>query len=313
MKGAVLLQYVLLALTWGASFFFVSVSLQGLSPAQIVLARLVAGAIALGLVSLVTRQALPRKPVVWMHLLVVAVTLCVVPFLLFAWAQQYIPSSIASILNATTPLMTMLVATIALPAERPTRSRLAGLLLGFLGVILVLAPWRGSGAGELVGYLACLGATASYGVAFVYLRRFVAPRRLAAIPVATVQVSLAAAVMLVLAPFTALQPVTLSPEIVLSVLAVGVIGTGLAYVWNTNIVTAWGATPASTVTYLTPVVGVALGVAILGERLGWYQPVGAVLVILGILVSQDRLRPVARLLRPPGRTLPTDPADNFEI
>jgi drug/metabolite transporter (DMT)-like permease len=247
-------------------------------------------------------------------LLVVALTLCVVPFLLFAWAQQYVPSSIASILNATTPLMTMLVAISALPSERPTRSRLTGLLLGFAGVFIVLAPWQDfEGGGELGGFLACMAATTSYGVAFVYLRRFVAPHGLPAVPVATVQVSLGAAVMLLLAPFTAFQPVTLTPGVVLSTLALGVIGTGLAYVWNTNIVTKWGATPASTVTYLTPLVGVVLGVTFLGEQLGWNHPLGAIIIILGILVSQERLRPLLHHLRIRSRTPVPRTVEDYEV
>jgi drug/metabolite transporter (DMT)-like permease len=312
-KGRVLIQYVLLALTWGSSFFFVSVGLQGLSPSQVVLARLTTGAIALVLACLVTRERLPRDPAVWLHLLIVGVLLCVLPFLLFAWAQQYVPSSVASILNATTPLMTMLVALVALPSERPNATRAAGLAVGFLGVLLVLAPWQDfAGSGAPIGQLACLGATASYGVAFVYLRRFVSPRGLAAVPVATVQVALASVVMLILTPFTAVEPFTLSPGIVWAMLALGVVGTGLAYVWNANIVREWGATPASTVTYLTPVVGVLLGTLGLGENLTWYQPLGAVVVIIGILLSQERLMPVVRGLRRK-RENPSTRSDTYEI
>jgi len=287
----VLVQYLLLAATWGASFLFIKVGLEGLSPGQVVLGRLTAGAIALALISLVTRQRLPREAAVWAHLAVVAVMLCVVPFLLFAWAEQHVSSGVASILNATTPLMTMLVATAALPQERPTRTRLAGLLTGFTGVVLVLAPWAGAdtGRGAGAGELACLGATFSYGLAFVYLRRTLAPRKLPAVPVATVQVGLGAAIMLALSPILAAQPMHLNARVVAAVLALGVLGTGLAYVWNTNVVTDWGATNASTVTYLTPLVGVVAGVLALGEHVTWNQPVGALVVVLGIAVSQDRL------------------------
>jgi len=293
----VALQFLALAVTWGASFLFVAVALEGLSPAQVVLARLVTGALALAAVTAWTRQALPRGARVWAHLLVVALLLCVVPFSLFAWAQQGISSGLASIYNATTPLMTMLVALAALPAERPTRTRLAGLGLGFAGVLVVLAPWSGVGSGTVLAQLACLGATASYGVAFVYLRRFVSPHGLGAVPVATVQVGLGAVVMLALSPVVATSPVDLSPAVVAAVVALGAVGTGLAYVWNTNVVAGWGATNASTVTYLTPLVGVALGVLVLDEDVAWNQPVGALVVIAGIAVSQDRLTPLVRGLR----------------
>src|SRR3954447_11145300 len=291
----VLLQYLALATVWGASFLFIKVGLEGLSPAQIVLGRLTTGALALVLVSLVTRRALPRDAVVWGHMFVVALLLCVVPFLLFCWAETRISSGLASIYNATTPLMTMLVALAALPSERPTRARLLGLLVGFAGVLLVLGPWgfggRGETGGALAGQLACLGATACYGTATVYLRRFVSPRGLPAVTVATVQVGLGALVMLLVAPFVAATPAHLTPRVVASVLTLGALGTGMAYVWLTNIVMGWGATNASTVTYLPPLVGVVLGVLLLGETLTWNQPIGALVVVLGIAVSQGLLRP----------------------
>ncbi len=288
----ILPQYLLLALTWGSSFFFVHLALGGLSPAQVVLARLVLGAVALLLLCALTRQRLPRPGRAWGHLLVVALFLCVLPFLLFAWAQQWLPSSVASILNATTPLMTTLVTLMALRTERPGAAQLGGLLLGFAGVALVLAPWQGSGGTHPGAALACLAATASYGVGMVYLRRFVSPLGLRPLPTAAVQVSLAAALLLLASPVLARGPVTLTAGVVLSALALGVLGTGLAYAWNAAIVAAWGATAASTVTYAAPLVGVALGVLVLHEPLGWHQPLGALVVIAGILVSQGRsLRP----------------------
>jgi drug/metabolite transporter (DMT)-like permease len=303
-------QFVVLAAAWGASFLFIKAGLQGLSPGQVVLGRLVCGAIALGVMSMVTRQSLPRAPIAWAHLTVVSVLLCVAPFLLFAWAEQHIGSGLASIYNATTPLMTMLVALAALPAERPTRARLAGLLTGFAGVLVVLAPWNGAGGSSLAAQGGCLLATASYGVAFVYLRRFVSPLGLDAVPAATVQVGLGAVVMLVLAPVLATGPVHLSATVVISVLALGAAGTGLAYVWNNNVVTAWGATSASTVTYLTPVVGVLLGVVILREPLGWNEPAGAAIVVTGIAVSQGRLtRHHAKPVRSPGGLDDREPAE----
>ncbi|MGO4384997.1 DMT family transporter [Specibacter sp. RAF43] len=295
-----LAQFVLLALAWGASFLFIAIGLEGLSPAQVVLGRLCAGAVALAAISLVSRQRLPTDPIVWAHLAVVSVLLCVAPFLLFSWAEQSIGSGLASIYNATTPLMTTLVALVALPQERPTKVRLLGLFSGFLGVLLVLGPWRGTGGGTLAAQGACLLATACYGIGFVYLRRFVSPRGLPSLSLATVQVGLGALIMVALAPWIATAPVHLSPRVVGSILILGMAGTGLAYVWNTNLVAAWGAANASTVTYLTPIVGVSLGVAILAEPVAWNQPVGAVIVVAGIAISQGRLAGLGAWLRPPG-------------
>ncbi|WP_307787671.1 DMT family transporter [Mycolicibacterium sp. S2-37] len=290
------LQFALLAATWGSSFLFVEVGLEGLTPVQVVWARMAGGAVALTCVALVARVPIPGRDVVWLHIGVVAVLLCVVPFLLFAWAQQYIASSLTSIYNATTPLMTMLVAMAALREERLTARRISGVSVGLAGVLVVLAPWEGLPGGPLVAQLACLSATASYGVAFVYLRRFVAPRRLPAVTVATLQVGIGAAIMIILGLATARRGadhgVDLSASVVVSMVALGVLGTGMAYVWNTNVVAAWGATAGATVTYLTPVVGVTLGVTLLGERLSWNQPVGAAIVLVGItMTTGTELRP----------------------
>ncbi|EWM11322.1 DMT family transporter [Kutzneria sp. 744] len=291
---SVLGQFVLLALTWGSSFLFIKIGLEGLSPTQVVLGRMVTAAAALLIIAAVTGQRFPRSLVAWGHLAVVAMLLCLVPFLLFAWAEQEVSSGLASIYNATTPVMTMLVALAALPGERPSPGKLAGLALGFAGVVLVLAPWQGATGGSVTAQIACLAATFSYGLAFVYLRRFISPLGLSALTVATTQVGIGAVVMVVAAPFVAVTPVHLSWRVVLSIAALGVLGTGLAYVWNTNVVAGWGATNASTVTYLTPVVGVGLGIVLLGETVTWNEPVGALIVVLGIAVSQGRLRHTSR-------------------
>jgi drug/metabolite transporter (DMT)-like permease len=289
-------QFLLLAAIWGASFLLIKIGLEGLTPPQVVLARIGGGAIALIGIAVVSRTRLPRFGVVWGHAAVMAVLLCVVPFLLFAWAEQHISSGLASIYNATTPLMTMLVAMFALPDERATPARLGGLITGLVGVGVVLGPWRGIAAGSGAAHAACLLATASYGIAFVYLRRFLAPRRLPALSVATLQVGIGAVIMLALTPMIATQPVHLTTRVVVSMLLLGPLGTGLAYVWNTNIVAAWGATSASTVTYVTPVVGVALGMALLAEHITWNQPLGALLVVAGITltrVGQPEKKPIS--------------------
>lgn len=141
-------QYTALAATWGASFLFIKIGLEGLSPGQVVLGRVVTGAVTLAAISAARRSRLPSDPVTWVHLTVVAVLLCDAPFLLIAWGEQRVPSSLASIYNAATPLMTVVWSLALLPGERPTRARLAGLAAGFTGVVLVLAPWHSDGRGQ---------------------------------------------------------------------------------------------------------------------------------------------------------------------
>ncbi|MFD9896364.1 DMT family transporter [Amycolatopsis sp. NPDC059027] len=285
-------RFALLATVWGASFLFIKVGLTGLAPAQVALARAGFGALALLAVLLLRRRPLPRDPALWGHLAVVAVLLCVIPFLLFSWAEQYISSGLASIFNATTPLITMLIAAAALRTERLTPPRILGLLLGFLGVLTIVGVWQGIDVShQLTAQLACLGATTCYGCSFVYMRRFVSPRGIDPVTIAFGQTAFATVILGLLVPVVASTPVHLSLAVVLSMLALGVFGTGIAYVWNASIIAAWGAANASAVTYLTPVVGVLLGIVVLDEPLSWNQPVGAVLVVLGILAAHGRLRP----------------------
>ncbi|GAA3065683.1 DMT family transporter [Streptomyces roseofulvus] len=288
-------QFVALACAWGSSFLFIKVALDGLTPAQVVWGRLVLGAVALCGVMAVTRGRIPRDPGLWLRLSVVSMLLCVVPFLLFSWAGQRLDSGMASILNATTPLLTLLVGAVALADERLDRRRTTGLLAGFAGVLVLIGPGglAGGGDGRLVAQLACLCATACYGVAFVYLRRYITPLRLPAVGVAFVQVTIGAAVMLLATPWIVTPAPRLDLPITLSMVALGGLSTGLAYLWNNNIVQAWGAVNASAVTYLTPVVGVTAGVLLLGERLSWNQPVGAVLVIAGIMTAHGTFRKAA--------------------
>ncbi|WP_238385325.1 DMT family transporter [Nesterenkonia muleiensis] len=282
-------QFAALALAWGSSFLFMRIGLDGLSPIQVVVVRMTLGSATLLALCLALRVRLPREPRTWAHISVVSVFLCVIPFSLFAWATQYIPSGLASIYNATTPLMTLLITLAALRSERPHRFQLLGIGVGLTGLMTVLAPWQlenSLNSPSLVAQLACLLATASYGVAFVYLRKFVSPLGVDAVSVAAIQVTIGAALLLFAAPFMNWGGVTLSPSVVASMMALGIFGTGLAYIWNTNIVAGWGATVASSVTYLSPVIGVALGAVILGERVAWNHPVGAAVVIAGIILSR---------------------------
>ncbi|MGW6457143.1 DMT family transporter [Streptomyces sp. NPDC055078] len=304
-----LFQFLALTLAWGASFLLMSVALRALSPAQVAIGRMLLGAATLAGLMAVTRRPWPREPRILAHLAVAGLLMGIAPFLLYAWAGQYIPSGLSSIYNASVPITTMLIALAALPGERLTRTRSAALVAAALGIVVLAAPWTFT-SGDSDGHyylaqLACLGAAACLGSGFVYLRRFVARYDYDSITIAATQVGIGALESLPLIPFIALTPITPDPAAIAAVLALGTIGTGIAYIWNTNVVKAWGATAAAGVTYLMPVVGVALGILVLGETLRWNEPVGAVIVILGVLISHKRLTiPRTRRLR---RTRPDVP------
>ncbi len=293
------LQFSALGLLWGASFLFMKVALGGVSFGQVAWTRLVLGALTLGIVMLVLRTRLPREPIVYLHFVVIGAFGCATPYLLFAWAEQYVTSGLASIYNAVTPITTALMVTLVFRVEKLDRSRVLGVVAGILGVIVIIGPWsfvaneaaHGDLLLELAGQLACIGSAVCYGFTFGYIRRFISNRHpVSGLTAAFLQVGMGAVILLVLTPFVALGPVELDLPIVLSLVLLGVLGTGLAYYWYMNILNAWGPTATSTVTYLTPVVGVALGILLLGETLSWNAPVGAVVVFAGILLAQGRLR-----------------------
>ncbi|MDP5228006.1 MULTISPECIES: DMT family transporter [Arthrobacter] len=309
--------FVILALVWGSSFLFIKESLTAFTPAQVVLGRVVLGAVTLLLVMLVSGRKWPREPRFWGHMTVVGLLLCVAPFSLFAWAGESLPSGLSAILNAATPLMTALATAAVLPSERLRRGQSLGIVVGGAGVVLVIAPSSMAASQALLdtlpAQLACLGAAACYGLGFAYMRRFIVGRHhYDSITVATVQLTLAAAVALLAFPFAALAapagaPLELSPAAVISLVLLGSLGTGVAYILNTAIVTRWGAVRASTVTYLTPLVAVLLGVVLLDERLSWNQPVGCLVVITGIIAAH-RSATAHRAARVPEPTTANGPA-----
>lgn len=284
-------QFVLSGIVWGASFLFMKVSLTGISPAQVAWTRILLGAATLGAFVLLRRESLSRSLRVWAHLAVLGLTFCVIPFLLFSWAQQHVSSGVASIFNATTPIMTAVMAWLVFRVERLKTLQVIGIGVGILGVIVIIAPWQGIALdGSLVAELAILGATASYGFSFAYMRRFVSDTGMSALAFTFGYIAMAGVVMALLTPFLVLTPVRIDVPIVVSLVLLGCLGTGIAYVWNQNTVRAWGPTRASTVTYITPVVGVILGIVLLGETITWNEPVGALVVFVGILLAQDSLR-----------------------
>lgn len=287
----VALQFIAMGLVWGASFLFMKVGLEGVSFGQVVWARLVFGAVTLAIIGIITRSRLPREPIVWLHFLVVALTYCVIPYLLFAWAEQYVSSSLASIYNAVTPITTAILVTAAFRVEKLNRDQILGVAIGVLGVVVVIGPWQIAAlSGSVWGQLACLGAVTCYGFSFGYIRKFISHRAMPATTIAVMNIGVAAAIMLVLTPVVAWGPITFSWPVLLSLLALGALGTGVVYIWNMNVLRAWGPTATSGVTYVTPVVGVALGILVLGETLSWNEPVGALVVLAGILLTQQRVR-----------------------
>ena len=187
--------------------------------------------------------------------------------------------------------MTAVMAGLLFRVERLKAVQIGGILAGILGVVVIIAPWQGLDLSQsLVAQFAILGATACYGFSLAYMRKFVSNTGMTALMFSFLNIGIGAVIMLALTPLVAASAITLDPWIIGSVLLLGCLGTGVAYIWNQTTVRAWGPTRASTVTYITPIVGVVLGVVVLGETVSWNEPVGALVVFLGILLAQNRLR-----------------------
>jgi drug/metabolite transporter (DMT)-like permease len=280
-------KIALLALIWGSSFLWIKLAIRGLSPVEVTLARLVLGAGVLFTVLLIRREQVPRSPKTWGHIIIAALFANAAPYLLFALGEQHVASSTAGMLNATTPLWTVVVA-LAVRHQKTIRAQQAvGLLTGFTGAVLIFAPWR-SGGFASAGAVECLAAAASYGISYVYMDRFLVRRGIGSVTLSACQL-LAASLFLAVALGVAGAP---SPRwsvtAVASVLVLGLIGTGAAYVLNYQIISSEGATIASTVTYLLPVVAIILGVIVLNESITVLIVAGIVLVLIGVALTRTR-------------------------
>ena len=305
-------KFLTLAVIWGSSFLLMKFGLRALAPIQIAALRIVFGA---GIVYALLRASggrLPRSARTWGHVLVASIFLTALPFTFFALGETRVSSALAGIGNSITPIAMVVFALVLIPAERVTGSKLAAIALGFVGVLVISEPWSQTGRPDLVGFGITLAGGACYGIGWPYIRRFLGKADLGGL-------SQPAAVLL--AGVVLMVPVTLvwwwtqrdhldAPWSVASTasshdvwvalvttVALGAVGTGLAYTLQFDVVRDAGTVVSSTVTYLIPVVSVILGVLVLDEHLGVPQLAGFALVLAAALVVGRPAGGWRRLLR----------------
>jgi len=289
-KASWISLYIALGTVWGCSFIFIKLGLEFLTPIGVAFGRISLGAITLLLWARFKGISLPKGRVMWFHLWIIALLLNVIPGYLFAAAETEVTSILAGIINAVTPLMTLLAIMIVFREEKPKLYQVVGLLTGFLGVLTVLGAWQGLGENPAGAVIALLCAVTCYGISYPYSRKFVIPKKLQAESLAAAQLTMGTLTLLPIYIFDGFPKNGYPIGPVVAMLTLGILGSGFAYIWNFKILEAAGSAIASTVTYVTPVVAVLVGILFLGEGVTWYEPVGGLIVLLGAAIGQQRIK-----------------------
>jgi len=314
---------VLLALgfMWGTSYVFIKLGVETLGTFTLIAARLGIGLCLLAAVVAVAREPLPRSPRIYGHLIVMAGINIVLPFALITTAEHSVDSNLAAILNGTVPLFAIVFAALFLHDEPLTVNRLGGLLVGYVGVVVLFggaifggAPAGQSGGGSsLMGEIALVGSAVAYGAGAVYARRNVRglrPMIPALFQVGFAFVITAAIALLTENPFQVSAGPSLpgwTPTALLAVTWLGILGSGLAYLANFRLLSRIGATRTALVAYLLPVVGIVAGAIVFAEPVDAWLVAGTVLILGGVALvnSQRGQRRLFGRAAPAGVTTPT--------
>ena len=275
------LVFFALGFMWGSSYLFIKLAVDDFGTFTLVALRLLVGAALLWIVVRIAKQPLPRERRIYGHLWVMAIINITIPFLLITWAEQSVESSLAAILTSPVPLFAIVLSAIFLRDEPMRVNGVVGLVVGFIGVVIITSRGLSGEGSSVIGELALLGAAFSYACGAVYSRRNV--RGLPPMIPAVFQVTFAAIITGVIALLFE-EPWTATPDAqaIFSILWLGILGSGLAYLLVFRLFAAWGATRTTLVAYLIPVWGIVLGYLVLQEPIDAAVIVGTALVIAGI-------------------------------
>ena len=284
MKPKHWLVFLLLGAIWSSSFMWIKIAVQEIGPITLVAFRVLFGLLFGVVVIYIQRVAWPRTLKGWVPLLVLGIANIAIPFFLISWGEQSIDSAVASILNATVPLFTILVAHTLLRDDKMTWPKVLGLLLGFAGVVILMSKDIGASLGSVLGQLAVVLASAFYAGGAVYARR--TTQDMPGI-MRSAGPLLPATFIMWLATFLVESPLKI-PQLAITWIALlflGILGSGVAFILSYYLIHEIGPTRTSMVTYLFPLGGVILGVVFLNEQLSWQLVVGAVLIVLSLVVA----------------------------
>jgi drug/metabolite transporter (DMT)-like permease len=278
---------VILSIFWGGSFFFTEIALRDFQPFTLVFLRISIAALILVVVVYMSGQRLPAALKTWMGYILLGLINNAIPFSLIVWGQTRIESGVASILNATAPIFTVLLAHFLTSDERLTIPKIIGVLVGFIGVYLMMMPelsngfsWRG------LGQVAVLGAAISYSFAAIFGKRF------KHIPAVVNSAGMLLCSSLIMLPLVIIidAPWSVRPsfEALSAVLSIAVISTVAAYLMYFHLLSTAGATNVLLVTFLIPVSALLLGVGVLGEVIKFFEYAGMGCIFLGLIIIDGR-------------------------
>jgi len=286
--------FVLVSVTFGANYLWVKLAIEMFTPIQVAWGRSALAAMTLLFVLVITRDHLPRSRVVWKHLFIAALLFNTVSFTCMAIAMTRISIVQASVVNSTTPLVTLALVAFFVPLERITVRRFAGLVLGLVGVLVLLQPWAGWGATDVWGILAIGGATISYASGIVYARLRLGNLTGSSVAIAAGQLTLATVQLTLLLPWSLSMPTSINGLAIVGLFMLGIFGTGIGYILQHSLIRIGGASVAGDATYLILLVAILIGITVLGEPLTLADGLGALLILFGLFIATrgSRVTPI---------------------
>ena len=281
------LIFLALGFMWGSSYLFIKLAVDDFGTFTLVALRLAVGAALLWVVIRLAGQQLPRAPRIYGHLVVMAIVNIVVPFVLITWAEQSVDSSLAAILTSAVPLFAIIIAPLFLHDEPIRMNGVVGLVVGFIGVVVLTSHDLSIASADLTGELALLGAALSYAIGAVYSRRNMRgiPPMIPAVFQVTFALLISGAIAIALEHPWDARP---DAQAVFSILWLGILGSGFAYLAMFRLLASWGATRATLVAYAIPVVGTILGFLVLQEPIDFRLLIGTALVVGGVALVNSR-------------------------
>ncbi|MEO9869681.1 DMT family transporter [Ekhidna sp.] len=282
---------ILLASCWGPSFLFIKIAVAEISPVMLAALRIGIGAVILNLILLLKKEKLPVTLVFWKKTFIAGFFAQGLPFTLINWGEQFVDSSLASLINGLVPLCTIVLSQIMLRNERMTKNKLTGVLLGFIGLAVLVMPNLLSGVtGSSQGILSITAAAFSYGFGLVYIKKYlinIPSFRAPAAQLLSVAIYLLPMAFLADSSFSLME---VSWQAIGAVAILGLFGTAVAFVIYFKLIEQSSVAYASLVTYLMPVYGVILGIIFLNEQFTLWMFLGAVLILAGIRTVNKPLK-----------------------